>query len=107
MFIITAGYYYSNKHKRGVHGDGSYGTCPHYGTVSILIYTYCTSLNYCISILYSNTLGWFNVIIICILQYVKGERGYTGPTGPKVRLVMYIISVASMFNSMYSHLIHY
>ena len=37
MPVITAGHQVSNKHKRTVKGDGSYGTCPHYGTVSITI----------------------------------------------------------------------
>ena len=29
----TAGYQYSNQHKRSTHED-DYHTCPHYGTVS-------------------------------------------------------------------------
>ena len=37
----TAGYYYSYVHKRSVQDDGSYHTCPYYGTVSIFyVYRY-------------------------------------------------------------------
>ena len=85
MFAIAAGHQLSNKHKRTVNDDGSYGTCPHYGSVSISV---SKNLSFTCQ-LYMYYIANGGIIHTPLsLQYVTGERGDYGTTGPKVRLLI-------------------